>query len=524
MRRFLPLLAMLCAAPAQAEWWEARTDHFIVFSEGAQKDVRAFAEKLERYDQSLRSLQKVKPDNRLSDSRKVTIYRSGDIKDVAALAGAPGSGIAGFYIPRASGPVAFVPSREEIKERSLYTDAGSQAASTLDAQTVLFHEYAHHFMFRHFAAAYPSWYVEGLAETYSTIEFKDGGKFHIGNPPQARAQALFGGLNYSIKRMLMTSQKPDFTDVIGRYTYGWLLTHYLTFDTTRQGQLLTYLRLINSGTSMSDAAVKAFGDLGRLESDVQAYLRKRPLPGALVQPGTYTEPKVDIRALGPDEAAIMKLRSRSKVGVTRKTAKDVARDAEAVAARYPGSYLVQMSLAEAELDAESLDAADRAADAAIAARPDSAEALYYKGNIALERAKKDPASFAIARSWFQKANAADPDHPGPLIGTYQTYTRARQAAPESALIGLEKAYTLAPYDRDLRITLAGQLLSEQKGDIARDLLIPLALAPHESKQAKAMSEVVDLIEANKLADARQKLAARVAEEEDEKSGKKKKGD
>jgi hypothetical protein len=217
----------------------------------------------------------------------------------------------------------------------------------------------------------------------------------------------------------------------------------------------------------------------------------------------------------------MKVRSRSKVGVNKKSARDVASDAAAIGARFPTSYLVQLSLAEAQLDAENLDAADRAADAAIAAKPDSAEALYYKGSIALERAKKDPSHFAQARRWFLKANAADGDHPGPLIGNYLTYVRAKQPAPESALIGLEKAYTLAPYDRDLRIMLAGQLLSEQKGDIARDLLIPLALAPHESKSAKALNEVVELIEANKLAEARQKLAARVADEEDQKSGKKK---
>ena len=523
MRFLLPFLAILLATPAQAEWWEARTDHFIIYSDSSQRDAREFALKLERFDQSLRSLQRIKPDDRLSDARKVTIYRSGDIKDIAALAGAPGSGIAGFYIPRASGPVAFVPSKEEIRQRSLYTDAQSQAAQTLDAETVLFHEYAHHFMFRHFAAAYPSWYVEGLAETYSTIDFRDGA-FHLGNPPQARAQALFGGLNYSIKRMLLSSDKPEAEDLFGRYTYGWLLTHFLTFEPSRQGQLLAYLRLINAGTPMAQAAEKAFGDLGRLEGDVERYLRKRPLPGALVKPANYAEPAVAMRKLGPDEEAIMPVRSRSKVGVTKKVAPDVAADARAIGARYPNSHLVQLSLAEAELDAGNLDAAERAADAAIAARPDSGEALYYKANVLLERAKADPKYSAGARAMFLAANRADPDHPGPLIGNYLTYRRAKQAAPEAALIGLERAFLLAPYDGELRLTLASQLLAEKKGDMTRDLLIPLALAPHESKRAKALNEVVALIEASKLDEASKKLTARMTEEEDIKSGKKKGSD
>lgn len=521
MRCLLPFLAIFLATPAQAEWWEARTDHFIIYSNSSQKDAREFALKLERFDQSLRSLQRIKPDDRLSDARKVTIYRSGDIKDIASLAGSPGSGIAGFYIPRASGPVAFVPSKEEIRQRSLYTDAQSQAARTLDAETVLFHEYAHHFMFRHFAAAYPSWYVEGLAETYSTIDFKEDGAFHLGNPPQARARALFGGLNYSVKRMLLSSDKPEMEDLFGRYTYGWLLTHYLTFEPSRQGQLLSYLKLVNSGTPMAQAAEKAFGDLGRLEGDVDRYLRKRPLPGAMVKPANYSEPVVALRQLGPDEEAIMPVRSRSKVGVTKKTAPDVAADARAIGARYPNSHLVQLSLAEAELDARNLDAAERAADAAIAARPDSAEALYYKANVLLERAKADPKYSAEARAMFLAANRADPDHPGPLIGNYLAYKWAKQAAPEAALIGLERAFLLAPYDGELRLILASQLLAEKKGEMTRDLLIPLALAPHESKRAKALNEVVALIEAKKLDEAGQKLAARIAEEEDIKSGKKK---
>src|SRR4051812_22071313 len=127
---------MLCfAVPANAEWWEARTDHFIIYSKSSAKDAKEFAERLERYDQSLRSLQVIKPDPRLSDARRVKIYRAGNIVDISVLAGDAESGIAGFYIPRLE-PVAFVPAREQVQLRS-----------ELDPETVLKHEYAHHFMF-----------------------------------------------------------------------------------------------------------------------------------------------------------------------------------------------------------------------------------------------------------------------------------------------------------------------------------------------------------------------------------------
>src|SRR3990170_3601729 len=100
-------LALLFAAvgPARAEWWEAKTDHFIVYSQSSAQDTRTYAEQLERFDQALRSLQGIEADEPLSDSRRLTVFRFGDIDDIGNLFRA--QGVAGVYMPRASGPVAF---------------------------------------------------------------------------------------------------------------------------------------------------------------------------------------------------------------------------------------------------------------------------------------------------------------------------------------------------------------------------------------------------------------------------------
>ena len=510
MRRLILSLSILFAAPAHAEWWEARTDHFIIYSKSSEGDAKKFAETLERFDLSLRSLQQIKPDARLSDARKVKIFRAGNIVDISVLAGDQDSGVAGFYIPRLE-PVAFVPARETIQTRT-----------ELDPLTVLKHEYTHHFMFRHFGeSAYPSWYVEGFAETMSTIDFKPDGSFHLGNVPQARGDALVGKyksfLGYSVQKMLLNENRPTQEDTYARYTYGWLFTHYMTFEPSRSGQLATYLRLLNNGVAARDAANQAFGDLGKLEAEVSRYKKANRFMGADVKPGNYHPPVVSMRRLGPDEEAAMPIEMLTKRGVTLKQAKDVARDARAVAAKYPRSFAAQLELAEAELDARNPAAAEQAAIAAIALQPASAEALYLRGNVALERGKADPSQYAAARQWFAKAYDADRDHPGPLVGNYLSYSKAGQAAPESAIIGLEHAYRLAPYDGDLRVTLARQLLTEKKLDLAKMLLLPLALSPHESKQAAALNEVVELIKASNGAGALGKLDAWVKKEEDEKA-------
>ncbi len=515
--RFAAIISLLMAsAPANAEWWEARTDHFIVYSETSASNASEFAQKLERLDMSLRSLQNINFSPATSDSRRLTVFRFGDTDDIGRLAGA--MGVAGFYIPNLSGSVSFTPAKSDSKDTgSLLGATGRSSKTELDPQQVLFHEYTHHFMFQHFTAAYPSWYVEGFAETAATIDLKPDGSFHLGNPPQYRSDMLFGMLNVSVERLLASTNKPTGEDFYGWYTVGWLLNHYLTFEPSRQGQLKQYLRAINSGTKPADAAVQAFGDLDKLNRQIQAYKGGR-LPGVDVKIANYSPPQVEMRKLAPDEEAIIKVRMRSKRGVDRKLAPGVARDARAVAEKYPNSYAVQLALAEAELDLsefepQSLVRAEVAADRALAAKPDSTEAMLLKGRALLERGKTDKSQLAAARTWFAKAYDEDPEHPAPLYYNYLTYYHAGAAIPESALIGLERAYDFALYDPEIKLVLARQLLAEKKGQLARSILMPYAISPHQSKGAKKMREVVDLIEANKVDEAYAKLAAEMAEQE-----------
>jgi hypothetical protein len=180
-------------------------------------------------------------------------------------------------------------------------------------------------------------------------------------------------------------------------------------------------------------------------------------------------------------------------------------------------------LAEAEFDANNLDAAERAADAAIAADPNGSEALLYKGLVYLERGKKDKAKLVAARPWFKKAYEADTFNPAPLFFSYMSFYFSGQPIPEAAIIGLERTYEMARYDPAVGLVLGRQLLSEKKGELARSVLIPFALAPHVSKFNKTLREVTDLIKANKVDDAYTKLAAELKKQEDEAEKAKNKG-
>ena len=46
-------LALLAAQPALAEWHEASSDHFVIYADDKDTDLRKFAENLERYHSAI---------------------------------------------------------------------------------------------------------------------------------------------------------------------------------------------------------------------------------------------------------------------------------------------------------------------------------------------------------------------------------------------------------------------------------------------------------------------------------------
>ena len=49
------LLAILAwAGPASAEWRQAQTSHFVIYSEDSEEGLRDFAARLERFDAAMR--------------------------------------------------------------------------------------------------------------------------------------------------------------------------------------------------------------------------------------------------------------------------------------------------------------------------------------------------------------------------------------------------------------------------------------------------------------------------------------
>lgn len=486
--------AMLLAQPASAAWLEASSDHFIIYSDTKPDQLRQFATRLERYNSALRYL--FMPKAKVDEGRRSNRLRIYVLPNVAAVqtlcGGCPN--VMGFYVPRAGGSVVYTPRR-----------SGMGSRYDLDAETVLFHEYAHHFMYANFTAAYPAWYSEGFAEFNSTARFEQNGGLGMGAPAMHRAYELVT-VDVPIETLLQAgADTKSAATAQAVYSRGWLLTHYLTFNKARHGQLDAYVSALNSGTPSLAAAKAAFGDLAQLQKELDRYEASRRMTYAVLPAASTPASPVAIRELSAGAAAMMPIHMRSTRGVDREEALKILPEARRVGAAYPDDAVAQAQLAEAELDAGYVAEADAAADRALRADPASVQALIYKGMIQLERAREtkddDPAAFRTARSWFLKANKVDPNLAQPLYLFYDSFLVSGVKPTANAVLGLHRAFQLAPEDRNIRMRVAFQALNDKDGKLARRALAPIAFDPHGRGGSARAAEIVKLIDAGKVEDA-----------------------
>lgn len=481
-------LALFAARPAQAEWIEATTKHFIVYANASEDTVRRQAEDLERYDSVFRFFQDV-PDTVEDGSNKLTVYVVSDAGAVRRLFGTGGSQIAGFYLPRASGSVAFTPGRGD-----------GDSSTGLQPRIVLFHEYAHHLLLGKFAAAYPSWFSEGYAEFLSTVRF-DKDVFWVGAAAQHRAYTLRLGTPMTAEQLFAADRRKLNQDQIAAlYARGWLLTHLVETDMTRRKQFPVYLDALNQGVPGVEAARKAFGDLKALDREMNARLNGNSLPAFRFPLSKLPQPTVTLRRLGPGEKAMIALRMRSDRGVNRTTAQPILEEALPIGARFPDDATVQGWLAEMALDAGRNDLAEAAADRALAIDPKSAQALVYKAQVHLRNARAakatDPAVWKEARSWLLKANRLDPNDAYALLLFYSSFGMARERPTDNAKAALARAHELVPQDPALGFAYARQSLIDGKTDAARAALRPLAYSAHAAPDNPA-ARLLALLDAGK---------------------------
>lgn len=498
-------MALACPSLSGAAWHKASSKHFIIYSQQKPEHLRAYAEKLERFDQAARRVLD-KPDPAIGDGNRLSIYVLDSVEEVQKLHGRNDTFLAGFYIGSYGGSVAFTPRRTQ-----------DESSGSLKADSVFFHEYNHHLMFQQFDQPYPNWYVEGFAELLGTPTFQKDGSVTLGRAPMHRGWGLLGtgGLT---TRQLLEAQPAKMTvdqreSIYGR---GWLLAHYLAFEPSRSGQLKRYLDNLSNGQTPGMAATNSFGDLTVLDRELGKYLNRRRLKALTVAGSVLTVGAIDVTPLGAGADEAMPLRMMSKRGVDVAQSKTIVAKLRPIALRYPNDAFVQEALAEAEYDAGNNKASLAAAEAVLRANPRSAQAMVYKGRSLTELAAEGDkaASFSRAREALLAANKIDPEDPEPLFLYYQSFLREGKRPTANAIAALHYASVLAPQDTGLRINSALAWLYDGKLAEARLELLPIAFDPHGGGASEAARAAMTKIDAK---DAKAAIAAIVGGKSEEKA-------
>lgn len=478
------------AAATAADWRAAETEHFIIYTDESDKDLEKMATRLEKMDGLLRMATGISDE---VEPVKVRIYVVDDTADVGKAVGQTGAGILGFYTSNVFGPFAVTPAKTP------------SYAGGFDAEMVLYHEYAHHFMLQYFPASYPQWYVEGFAELIGSSKFMPDGRIGYGMPAKHRGDHL-AFLWAPLQEVLMKpAHKVHNFDLYGQ---GWAITHYLTFNDERAPQMREYLTALTQGKSPEEAA-KAFGSIQKLNVDAAKYLRAgsfayKPVDVKIEEPVIRK-----VRPLSAGEAAlipeIIAFRDDS-LAVYRKEG-DKKRETEfrdknlaeirSKAATYANDPFALYLLAEAEYAAGHYGPAEAAADRLLALQPNHVRGRVRK---ALAMLQTTPAGARAARAEEARklvlaANRDNPNDVLPLVGYYQTFTLAGEKAPDQAVSGLAAAVQTLPGDDTIRQMMVDEMVAQKKWRYAIAYLAPLANSPHETPVRDAARTQMEQLEA-----------------------------
>lgn len=496
-------LAIFAPAPAWAQWLRAETDHFIIYGAGSERSLRAYAEKVERFDFFLRTYYPIQVDHEIP---KLEIYLAHGRRDMLLAEPGIGASVAGFYSPNSGRIHAVVDTRSAMGDH------------------VMFHEYGHHFMFQMAATAYPSWFVEGFAEYYATAD--------------VRADRIQFG-RHSEGRMLMFVQQPvnswaPMADVLkwrisdsGRYRAGdyyaqaWGLTHYLMSRPERIRMLGQYLAAVSRG---EDSVVAMQAATGRtpeqLQNDMRLYL------GGSIQYHTpqieIPTPRVEVTRLSRTESELAWLDLRlDRESVKVEPLEPRENETDRARARRE-EVMREYAEARAQLIQDALAAGERHRDERIGllvkARAYRLEGRSQAGFEVLEPVltadESDPVTLRLAAELLLDQVESEPD-PTQATGhrrearaylvraldadpldfrIYRALNQSRVGEPgypsDNDIATLEVGRTLAPQSFDMRMRLGHAYMARGLHAAAVTTVQPVANNPHGGSWARRAKTLI----------------------------------
>jgi hypothetical protein len=472
--------------PARADWLRAESERFIVYSDGGERALRDYVQKLEIFDRVMQF--QTGTSMTAEPQRKMPIYLVGGRRGLTRVHPQSADYAVGTYFP----------TEEDIFAVAVRGDG----AVELSGDEVLMHEYAHHFMLGNFPGSYPAWFVEGFAEYYMTadIDVRER-KVQLGKYNDNRAYWIMAE-SWIPLDVLLTKRPGEVRSESQKATYypiAWLVTHWFLSDPARLEQLQDYLNRVSAGEDSVSAMEAATGmSLRDLQAALRRYTRGR-LVGRVLS-GQFPTADIVVTRLSPAADDLLLINQRLKIGVPDEDRQALGQEVARLAARHGDDPLALLAAGHAGLHFGDRAAGERALQRLLEIDPDHVEALQFLAQERLKQAREandDDQAQALrvqAREYLARAYAAGQND----YRTLMLMSELRQSQPgypnENDLLTLGLALDRAPQLAAVRFPYADALVKTGKQEEAIAVLKPLANNPHGGSAATYASRLIAAIE------------------------------
>src|SRR5690348_1292112 len=250
-------------AAGSTGWVEVRSPHFVVVSNAGDKEARKAAVQFEQIRAVFRE---ALPARHGDAGPVVTILAVKDDKSLQEL-------LPDYWTKGHAHPAGlFVSAMDQF-----YIAVDLDAEGTNPYETI-YHEY-YHSQTAPYYPDMPTWLAEGLADFFGNSRI-EGKTAIVGEASPELLYQLVHSRMIPLDTLFRVDRSSPYynedSKVTMFYAESWALVHYLLVgdNQAHRAMLTTYLASLDGGAKPDDAAAKAFGDLKKLQDELESYIRR----------------------------------------------------------------------------------------------------------------------------------------------------------------------------------------------------------------------------------------------------------
>jgi len=457
MRRFRSLVASVVAAiflslvaqARQQAWVEVQSPNFIVVSNAGENEARRAASQFERirsvFQQSLA----------VAGNHPTPVITVLAVKDESSMREL----LPEYWLKGHSHPAGFF----AVRLNRYYAAVQLDAQGTNPYET-FYHEYYHTITIP-YVPDLPLWLAEGLAEFFghTSIEEKH---VNMGETDPVLLEELRNSSLIPLSVLFQVDRNSPYYNEANKtsifYAESWALAHYLMVgDRVAHKSLLNaYLNALGQGKSPNEAAAIAFGDLKKLQSDLQAYIHSSIYYHLKLPAPQLSDNEMKFRSLSEAEAEAY----RGGFAAVRGRYQDATATLDDALRLDPNVALAHEYLALTQFFEGQRDKALEFASKAISLDPKNSFTRYLRAFLQTNGSgmgSTDPQT----EDDLRQAIALSPNF-APPYGLLAVYLAATGRNLDEALALAQEAISFEPASSNYQLALAQVLIRQNKLDEA----------------------------------------------------------